>query len=70
MNRDELEGKGLFQERKVISNNDALPPCDRIQQLQRQIEVWEALLEKLGGIEGESAIASVHLAKRVKKIAY
>jgi hypothetical protein len=53
LNRDELEGKGLFQERKEISNNDALPPCDRIQQLQRQIEVWEALLEKLGGIEGE-----------------
>jgi hypothetical protein len=53
LNRDELEGKGLFQERKEISNSDALPPCDRIQQLQRQIEVWEALLEKLGGIEGE-----------------
>ena len=29
--------------------------CDRIQQLQQQIEVWQALLEKLGGNEGEIA---------------
>jgi hypothetical protein len=25
--------------------------CDRIQQLQQQIEAWQALLEKLGGNE-------------------
>jgi hypothetical protein len=30
------------------------PRCDRIQQLQQQIEAWEALLEKLGGNERES----------------
>jgi hypothetical protein len=43
LNRDELEAKGLFQGREVTS--------DRIQQLQQQIEAWQALLEKLGGNE-------------------
>ncbi|MEW6498729.1 MAG: hypothetical protein AB1589_40450 [Cyanobacteriota bacterium] len=43
MNRDELEGKGLFQGREATG--------DRIQQLQQQIEAWEALLEELGGNE-------------------
>jgi hypothetical protein len=43
LNTDELEGKGLFQGQKATS--------DRIQQLQQQIEVWQALLEKLGGSE-------------------
>jgi hypothetical protein len=28
-----------------------LPKYDRIQQLQQQIEAWQALLEKLGGNE-------------------
>ncbi len=43
MNTDELEGKGLFQGQEATS--------DRIQQLQQQIEAWQALLEKLGGSE-------------------
>jgi hypothetical protein len=29
------------------------PEGNRIQQLQQQIEAWQALLEKLGGMEGE-----------------
>jgi hypothetical protein len=43
LNRDELEGKGLFQGQEATS--------DRIQQLQQQIETWQALLEKLAGNE-------------------
>lgn len=39
MRRDELEGQGQFEQCQVES--------DRIQQLQQQIEAWEALLEKL-----------------------
>ncbi len=42
MNRDELEGKGLFQGREATG--------DRIQQLQQQINEWEILLEDLGRI--------------------
>jgi hypothetical protein len=42
LNRDELEGNGLFQGQEAKS--------DRIQQLQQQIEAWQALLEKLGTI--------------------
>jgi hypothetical protein len=32
---------------------------DRIQQLQQQIEAWQALLEKLGGSEGAIASSNV-----------
>ena len=42
MNRDELEGNGLFQGQEATS--------DRIEQLQQQIEAWQTLVEKLGGI--------------------
>jgi hypothetical protein len=45
LSRDELAGQGLYQQRKAKS--------DRIQQLQQQIEAWQALLEKLGGIDDE-----------------
>jgi hypothetical protein len=41
--RDELAGRELYQGRKAES--------DRIQQLQQQIEVWQALLQKLAGNE-------------------
>ncbi|MBD2126684.1 hypothetical protein NDI39_05970 [Microcoleus sp. ZQ-A2] len=41
--RDELAGRGLYQGRKAQG--------DRIQQLQQQIEAWQALLEKLVGSE-------------------
>jgi hypothetical protein len=34
-------------ERAIASPNPR--KCDRIQQLQQQIEAWQALLEKLGG---------------------
>ncbi|WP_374877735.1 hypothetical protein [Microseira sp. BLCC-F43] len=43
MRRDELEGKGQFEQCQAKG--------DRIQQLQQQIEAWEAMLEKLGGNE-------------------
>jgi hypothetical protein len=35
---------------------------DRIQQLQQQIEAWEALLEKLGGIDSKGG-ANAEIAK-------
>lgn len=41
LSRDELAGQGLYQQCKAKG--------DRIQQLQQQIEVWQPLLEKLGG---------------------
>ena len=43
MNRDELEGKGLFKGRKAKS--------DRRQQIEQQIEAWESLIEKLEEIK-------------------
>ncbi len=43
LSRDELAGRGLYQQRNAQG--------DRIQQLQQQIEAWQALLEKLGGNE-------------------
>jgi hypothetical protein len=45
LSKDELEGKGLFVGYKAKGN--------RRQQLADQIEVWEALVVKLGGIENE-----------------
>ncbi|HBE35086.1 MAG TPA: hypothetical protein DD990_28240 [Cyanobacteria bacterium UBA11368] len=41
--RDELAGRGLYLGRKATGS--------RIEQLQQQIEAWEAMLEKLGGSE-------------------
>ncbi len=41
--QEELAGQGGFARQQVDS--------DRIQQLQQQIEAWQALLEKLGGTE-------------------
>jgi hypothetical protein len=38
--QDELAGQGLYEQRKATG--------DRIQQLQQQIEAWQALLDKLG----------------------
>jgi hypothetical protein len=49
------------------------PRCDRIQQLQQQIETWQALLEKLAGNESVSAlirqkvIASSNYSSRLKR---
>jgi hypothetical protein len=45
LSKDELEGKGLFVGCKAKG--------DRRQQLEGQIEVWEALVEKLGEIDSE-----------------
>jgi hypothetical protein len=45
LSKDELEGKGLFFGCKAKG--------DRRQQLEGQIEVWEALVEKLGEIDSE-----------------
>jgi hypothetical protein len=43
LSRDELAGQELYQQRKAEG--------DRIQQLQQQIEAWQALLVKLAGNE-------------------
>ncbi|MBD1889703.1 hypothetical protein [Coleofasciculus sp. FACHB-SPT9] len=45
LSRDELAGRGLYQQRKAEG--------DRIDQLQQQIEAWQAMRSKLGGIQGE-----------------
>ena len=37
--------------------SDRILKRDRIQQLQQQIETWQALLEKLGGSDTKSALA-------------
>lgn len=44
LSRDELAGRELYQQRRTEG--------ERIQQLQQQIEAWQALLEKLRGIDG------------------
>jgi len=41
--QDELEGRRQYEQQQAEG--------DRIQQLQQQIEAWQALLEKLGGNE-------------------
>lgn len=45
MGRDELAGRGLYRQHRAKG--------DRRQQLEQQIERWEALLEKLGGSNSE-----------------
>lgn len=51
MSKDELEGKGLFAQRQAEGDPQGGRASLRIQQLQQQLEAWEALLEKLGGNE-------------------
>lgn len=43
MASDELAGRGLYHRRKAKG--------DRRQQLEQQIEVWERLIQKIGGHE-------------------
>jgi hypothetical protein len=51
LSKDELEGKGMFAQRQAEGDPQSGRALLRMQQLQQEIEVWEALLEKLGGNE-------------------
>jgi hypothetical protein len=53
LSRDELAGRELYQQRKAEGDSPSGDSfASRIQQLQQQIEVWQALLVKLLGIDG------------------
>jgi hypothetical protein len=54
LSRDELAGRGLYQQREAEGDSPSGDSfASHIQQLQQQIEVWVALLERLGGSDSE-----------------